>query len=138
MNTVEEELQALRKELDAFRDENIFLYNELTKQNKTLCEEIISLRKENANLHQQLANQYNFLLNVIYLFNSKRLENHLTYLAGMQTEEFIVKRMKKLKAFNTREEHLKYALSQSNSAGGGVVYGIRRFQGRKYKHDFWH
>jgi len=47
LDTIENELQVLRKELDDFRNENIALYNELTKQNKALCEQILLLREQN-------------------------------------------------------------------------------------------
>ena len=123
MDTTENELQALRKELDDFRNENIALYNELTTQNKALCEQVIALREQLANVDRRL-----------FYANSKFLTYHLTRLAGMQTAEWIVEHMNKLKAFDTREAHLKYALSQAgNDAVGGVIYGVRRLRGQQHK-----
>ena len=128
MDTGTNEVQALRKELDDFRNENIALYNELTNQNKTLCEQVIALREQLANVDRRL----------IYA-NSKFLPYHLTRLAGMQTAEWIVEHMNKLKAFDTREDHLKYALSQvPQNAVGGVILGVRRLRGQQYQSSFRH
>ena len=117
MDTTENELRALRKELDEFRNENIALYNELTKQNKTLCEEIISLRQENLSLIKAIGKNDVVLdkkIDALISFcANKHLYVYLIRLAGMQTAAFIAEHMKKVKAFNTREEHLKYALSQA-------------------------
>lgn len=122
MNTTENELQVLRKELDIFRDENIHLYNELTKQNKTLCEEVISLRQENMALCKELASHHQILLNVINFFAGQNLRNHLTRLSGMQTAQFIVDNMNKIKSFDDKANYLKYVLNHIGSSLGRGEY----------------
>lgn len=122
MNTTGNELQVLRKELDTFRDENIHLYNELTKQNKTLCEEVISLRQENMTLCKELASHHQILLNVINFFIGQNLRNHLTRLSGMQTAQFIVDNMNKVKSFDDKANYLKYVLNHIGSSLGRGEY----------------
>ena len=123
MNT-QNELQALHKEIDDLRNENIALHNELVKQNKILFEQIISVGKE-------LAKQQNDLQQAIRFFNSQTLQNHLIRLAGMQTAEFIAQNMNTTKIFNDKKDYLKYVLNHSQSiSGGGHLSGVRRLQRR--------
>ena len=114
MNT-QNELQALHKEIDDLRNENIALHNELVKQNKILFEQIISVGKE-------LAKQQNDLQQAIRFFNSQTLQNHLIRLAGMQTAEFIAQNMNTTKIFNDKKDYLKYVLNHSQSISGGGIY----------------
>ena len=135
MDTTTNELQALRKELDALRNENIALYNELTKQNKTLCEHVISLHEQNIALNNEFTRQHAILNHMIHFFGGAlsydNVDKYLTRLAGMQTAEFIVEHMNKLKAYDTREAHLKYALSQAgnDALGGGLYLEFGVFEG---------
>ena len=89
MDTTESELQDLRKELDDFRNENIALYNELTKQNKTLCEQVLLLREQNTSFYNELAQHHVILNNTIKFFGGESTFDHvgkyLNRLAGMQT-----------------------------------------------------
>ena len=121
MDTTENEIQVLRKELDAFRDENIYLYNELTKQNKALIEEITSLRQENTSLCNELANRQIILNNSIRFFGGEYrydlLDKYLNRLAGMQTAEFIVSNMPKVKSFDDKTNYLKYVLNYTKKVG---------------------
>ena len=127
MDTTENELQALRKELDDFRNENILLYNELTKQNKTLCEQIITLRNELANHHALIDKEIKS-----YGGESKfdNVDKYLNRLAGMQTAEFIVKNMPKVRAFDDRESYLKYVLEQVDDSNGGQYIEFGVFKGK--------
>ena len=114
MNT-ENEIQTLRKEIDDLRNENIALHNELVKQNKILFEQVISVGKE-------LANQQNNLQRAIAFYGGAGIHDHLhkylMRLAGMQTAEFIVDQMPKVKSFGSRNDYLKYILNQSAVSGG--------------------
>lgn len=122
MDNVENEVRVLRKELEDFRNESIYLYNELTKQNKTLCEEVLSLRQDNLNLSKELKSQCQILRDVIRFFNSQSLNNHLTRLTGMQTAEFIINNMNKVKSFDSKGNYLHYLLTQALAVGGGGDY----------------
>lgn len=98
------EIQSLKKEIVSLREQNLTLYNELTRHHAILNDAINS------------ANGYN-------------LGIHLVRFAGMQAAEFISENMPKVKSFDNREEHLKYALGQArnNSSGGGGIFGVRCF-----------
>ena len=122
MDTTENELQTLRKEINALRNENIALYNELVKQNKILFEQVISIGKE-------LANQQNNLYQAIVFFGGAvthdNLNKYLNRLAGMQTAEFIVDNMPKLKSFGNRNDYLRYVLDQTeNFVGQYLEFGV--------------
>ena len=122
---METELQSLRREVDELRNENIFLHNELVKQNKILCEEIISLREQNLSLFKEVANHHQLLSNAINFYNSQRLSNHLVRLAGMQTADFIVSNMNKVKSFDTKESYMQYVLSHIGSRSGEILeFGV--------------
>lgn len=101
---METELQTLQREIDELRNENIALHNELVKQNKILFEQIISIGKE-------LANQQNNLHQAIRFFGGANLHDdlkiHLTRLTAMQSAEFIIDKMPKVKAFDNRGDYLK-------------------------------
>ena len=150
MDTMENELQALRKELDTFRDENIALYNELTNQNKTLYKEIVALREENFSLCKELAQNQAILLQTIKFFGIapeyENISNRLATLTGMQTAEFVMKNMRNVKVFSpknayvvpskkarlddvrvARKKHIAYALEQV------TLWGIRGLQGHEHK-----
>ena len=124
MDTTENELRALRAEIDAFRNENIYLHNELVKQNKILYDEITSLREENISLCKELAQHHAILSNAINLTNSQILGIYLTRLAGMQTADFIVKNMNKVKAFGDKSSYLRYVLSQTSTEGKYLEFGV--------------
>ena len=124
MDTTENELRALRAEIDAFRKENIYLHNELVKQNKILYDEITSLREENISLCKELAQHHAILSNAINLTNSQILGIYLTRLAGMQTADFIVKNMNKVKAFGDKSSYLRYVLSQTSTEGKYLEFGV--------------
>ena len=125
------EIQTLRREVDTLRDENIALYNELTKQNKTLCEEILKLQKE---IHDRTE----FLHQAIRFFNSKNLDSYLDRFAGMQTAEFITENLLEAKSFKNRaqdgfcisDEYVKYILSQTENFEGGLFLEFGVFYGR--------
>ena len=122
---METELQSLRREVDELRNENIFLHNELVKQNKILCEEIISLREQNLSLFKEVANHHQLLSNAINFYNSQRLSNHLVRLAGMQTAEFIVNNMNNVKSFDDKGNYMHYILNHIKSALGGLLeFGV--------------
>lgn len=119
------ELQALRREVDAFRDENIALYNELTKQNKTLCEELIAFRQENTALKEELTRQHTVIFNSINAANSQNLKIHSTRLAGMQTAEFIAENMPAIKAFDDRENYFRHVLNMITVPDGLYIeFGV--------------
>ena len=132
MDTTENEWHSLRREIDALRSENRLLYNEITNLNKILFAEITSLRKQSVTLFTELATYQAIIENAINFSNSKNLRLHLTRLAGMQTAEFIVEHMNKIKTFDTREEHLKYALNQADndSSGEGLFLEFGVFNGK--------
>ena len=122
MNTVEEELKALRKELDELRNGNFVAYEDLSKQNTLLLDQILSLRQENIALCKELSNQHQTIINIMNFFASKNLKNHLTRLTGMQTAKFIVDNMNKVKSFSDKENYLHYLLTQISTAVGEGVY----------------
>ena len=120
---------------DDFRNENVYLHNELVKQNKILCEEIISLREQNLSLLKELANHHQILGNAINFYNGQRLSNYLVRLAGMQTADFIVNNMNKVKSFDDKGNYMRYVLNHIKSALGGGI-GIWRLQWRNDKFYF--
>ena len=125
MDTAENELHALRIEIDTFRSETKFLYKEMIKQNEILHTEIISLREQNLSLFKELANHHQLLSNAINFYNSQRLSNHLVRLAGMQTAEFIVNNMNNVKSFDTKESYMQYVLSHIGSRSGEILeFGV--------------
>lgn len=132
MDVLKAEIQALRKEVDDLRNENIALYNELTKQNKTLCEEILALRQQNIDNFKELERQHTVLHNTIRFFGGEskfdHLEKYLNRLAGMQTAEFIFKNIPKVIAFDDRERYLEYILKQADDSGQYLEFGV--FQGK--------
>jgi len=113
LDTTENEIQALQKNFDA-------LYEDLSKQNNLLLDQIISLRQENIALCKELSNQHQVILNIINFFASQNLKNHLTRLAGMQTAKFIVDNMNKVKSFSDKKNYLRYILSQISTTVGGA------------------
>ena len=125
MNT-EDELENLRKELDELRNENIFLYNELTKQNKTLCEEVISLREKMISLCDGLSKQHQNLAGIYYFCNGYDIRVHLNRLAGMQTADFVTNNLNTVKAFLDRKEYLIPVLNQvdNSNAGQYLEFGV--------------
>lgn len=145
------EIQTLRREVDVLRDENIALYNELTKQNKTLCEEIISLREQVAELYKTLAKQNSALDSKLSgiangSFDAvQNLQRHLIDLAGRQTAEFIAQNMLEVKTFANRaedglivaEDYLKYVLSQTTDSGGDLFLEFGVFGGRSIALSAW-
>ena len=136
MNTTENEIQILRRELDALRDENIALYNELTKQNKTLCEEILKLQKENNSLRQETAQYHRNLSLKLDFLGGLNIHDHLSkYLrrfAAMQSAEFIINNMNKVISFNgenpfaVKADYLNYVFNQFEllSAGLYLEFGV--------------
>lgn len=144
MNTLENELQALRREVDEFRNENIALYNELTKQNKTLCEQIISLQNQNIALQNLIDKQQaafkHVLTDIESIKNSlsRSLGNYLNHLSGIQTAEFIIENLLEVKSFKNKsedgfcvsEDYLKYVLSQTENFAGGLFLEFGVFYGR--------
>lgn len=118
MDTIENEIQTLQKKFDA-------LYEDLSKQNTLLLDQIISLRQENIALCKELSNQHQVLFNITNSFNGQNLSNHLTRLAGMQTAKFIVDNMNKVKSFSDKKTYLNYLLSQvSTAVGGGRIFRV--------------
>ena len=105
MDTVQEEIQALRKEVDSFRKENIALYNELAKHH--------------AILHQAI----NFFGGAVTHDN---LNKYLTRLAATQTAEFIITNLPTIISFENRTDYLKYILNYTkNISGGGYMeFGV--------------
>ncbi len=129
MNTTENEIQTLRKEVDDLRNENIALHNELVKQNKILFEQVISIGKE-------LAKQQKNLYQAIGYFGGGNLHDdlkiHLTRVTAAQSAEFIIKHMPKVTAFDNWGDYFRYVLDKADVSGGGV-FGIRRLQRQQHK-----
>ena len=143
MDSMQNELLNLRRELDAFRNENIYLHNELVKQNKILCEEIISLREHLSKLYEMLSKQHLALENEFLeitcgkKLRDRSLQIYLNQLVGMQAAELVLKEMPEVKTFENKlaegfvvsEEYLRYVLSQTEDSGNdlflefGVLYG---------------
>lgn len=117
MNTTENEIQALHKEIDDLRNENIALYNELTKQNKILFEQIISIGKELANQQAAISDNFKFI-------RGQSLSTYLTLLTGMNTAKFIITNMNKAKVINDKNNYLKYVLSQVDVSGSYLEFGV--------------
>ncbi|MBR6889060.1 MAG: class I SAM-dependent methyltransferase [Selenomonadaceae bacterium] len=124
MNTTENEIQTLRKEIDELRNENIALHNELVKQNKILFEQVISIGKE-------LANQQKSLHQAIGYFGGGNLHDdlkiHLTRVTAAQSAEFIIEKMPKVISFGNRNDYFRYVLDKANVSGGYLEFGV--FQG---------
>lgn len=100
MNTTENGLQNLQKELGILR------------------EEVTSLRKE-------LADNQTILHNAIKAINGQNLQSYLVRLAGMQTAEFIVNNMNKVMAIGDKRKYLQYVLNQTIPFGGGYLeFGV--------------
>lgn len=132
MNTTETELQSLRQELANLRNENIALYNELTKQNKTLCAEIISLREQIISIAKDLTEHHGKLYQSIAFYGSGNLHDdlkiHLTRSTAAQTAEFIISNMPMIKSFDDIGDYLKYVVAQVSNIGGLYLeFGV--FQG---------
>lgn len=116
------ELQTLRKEINALRQENLTLHKELVKQNETLNSAILSFHKQTLSAFKSLAEQGVSLGKIIQLSYSRHLEIHLTRLAGAQTAEFIAANMNKVKSFNDKKTYLQYVLNHiENISGGGGI-----------------
>lgn len=102
----------MRQELDNFRNENITLYNELTKQNKTLCEELLAIRQENLALKEEMMRQHMALEQRILYVNATpdfdSLEKYQNRLAAMQTAEFVTDNMSKVTVFKFTSKHPTY------------------------------
>lgn len=97
MDTTENELQALRKEIGN-------LYTEVT-----------TLRRE-------LAESVKFINGCI---NGQYLPNYLVRLTGMQTAEFIIRNMNKVKSFANKRRYMQYVLGQTVNFGGGYLeFGV--------------
>ena len=101
----------------------------LTNEIKALKKEITSLREQNVNMYNELARQHAILNNAIQISNGQHIQIHLTRLAGMQTAEFIIDNMPKVKSFNDKSDYLKYVLSHTNHFGGGQYLEFGVFQG---------
>ena len=152
MDTTENEIQALREEINNLSNKSFALYEDLGKQNELLLEQIISLRRENVALAKELVEQIitlrqeNFALckelskqhaslnDAIRFFGGDtthdNLRKYLNRLAGMQTAEFIVKNMPKVKAFPNRKIYLEHILKQtSDDVGGGLYLEFGVFKG---------
>lgn len=149
--TLLDELNSLREEVHNLRNENITLYNELTRQNKTLCEQILSLREQNAELCNALNKQHLTMSDeLLTLFGGKSavtqtLRIYLRELAGMQTAQFIVDKMPTVKAFENKsadcfvvaEEYLRYVLSQVNAGADDLFLEFGVFGGRSITLSAW-
>ncbi len=115
------EIQTLRREVDTLRNENIALYNELTKQNKILFEQVISIGKE-------LANQQKILHQAIGYFGGANLHDdlkiHLTRVTAAQSAEFIIDNMPKVAAFNNRGDYFRYVIDKTDVSGVCLEFGV--------------
>jgi len=128
LDTAANELQALRQELDALRKENIALYRELTKQNETLSNALLTFRTQCISAFKEV---YQHQLNtnkIILLLNDNcvhdNLNKYLNRLAGMQSAEFILDNMSKVKSFNNRNEYLKYVLTRLELTDSYLEFGV--------------
>ena len=101
------ELQTLRKEINALRQENLMLHKKLVNQNETLNSMILSFNTQILSAFKSLAEQSVNLGKMIQLSYSRHLEIHLTRLAGAQTAEFIAANMNKVKSFNDKKTYLQ-------------------------------
>ena len=130
MGTVDElknELQALRKEIAALRNENVAIAKELMNQNQTLANSIKSFREQSIFFFNVLANHHGELKKTIEFFGGAArfddVEKYLTRVASTQTAEFIIKNMLKVKAFKNRKDYLLHILTQTEDrVWGGVIW----------------
>lgn len=118
------ELQTLRKEINALRQENLMLHKKLVNQNETLNSMILSFNTQILSAFKSLAEQSVNLGKMIQLSYSQHLEIHLMRLAGAQTAEFIAANMNKVKSFNDKKTYLQYVLNHIENITGGGVFGI--------------
>lgn len=119
------ELQTLRKEINALRQENLMLHKKLVNQNETLNSMILSFNTQILSAFKSLAEQSVNLGKMIQLSYSRHLEIHLTRLAGAQTAEFIAANMNKVKSFNDKKTYLQYVLSYvENVSDGYLEFGV--------------
>lgn len=118
------ELQTLRKEINALRQENLMLHKKLVNQNETLNSMILSFNTQILSAFKSLAEQSVNLGKMIQLSYSQHLEIHLMRLAGAQTAEFIAANMNKVKSFNDKKTYLQYVLNhiENITGGGGIWY----------------
>ena len=130
MDTTENEAHSLRREIDVLRSENRLLYNEITNMNKTLCAEIVSLHKQTVALFAELANHHAIINNSISFSDSGNLKLYFTRLASMQSAEFIVNHMPKVKSFDDRNDYLKYVLNQFDISKGGIYLEFGVYSGK--------
>ena len=122
MDKTENEIQTLRREIEALRDENIALHNELVKQNKILFEQIVSVGKE-------LAKQQNDLNNLIHFYGGANLHDdlkmHLTRVTAAQSAKFIIEKMPKVISFGDLGKYLQHVLAQTqNRSGLFMEFGV--------------
>lgn len=119
------ELQTLRKEINALRQENLMLHKKLVNQNETLNSMILSFNTQILSAFKSLAEQSVNLGKMIQLSYSQHLEIHLMRLAGAQTAEFIAANMNKVKSFNDKKTYLQYVLSYvENVSDGYLEFGV--------------
>ena len=126
MDTLESELQSLRAEIAQLRDENITMFKEVWRQNEIFLKAIISLREKEKSLHGELVKQHVNLHQMIAFFGGvavhDNLNKYLNRLAGMQSAEFIVNEMPKVKSLNNLQDYHRYILAQTEKFDGGGLY----------------
>ena len=119
MDTTENEIKALRREIDALRKENIAVHNELANQNMALFEQVISIGK-------QLTQQHNDLNRMVAFYGGANLHDdlkmHLTRVTAAQSAKFIIEKMPKVISFDELGKYLKYVLSHTKSVSGGGIW----------------
>lgn len=100
-SAIQTQLNALEQELKSLKQQNIELYNELTKQNATL-------------------------FNMMQYINSKHLNHYIFQLASTSSAEFILENMPKAKSFDGdgAGEILKYSVEQISVDGLILEFGV--------------
>ena len=95
---------------------------------QTLISEVHQLREENVKLFQELSRHHQVLYNFINLVNNNLISKNLKYYtkrsASVSTAEFIIKNANNAKLFDDKASNLKYALSQVELDGLYLEFGV--------------
>ncbi len=135
----EKDLQPLQQQIEEMRKVNIAIYNELTRQNKNLSDEILNLRNENNSLRQDMARYHKNLALVLDFLGGTNIHDHLNkYLkrvAAMQSAEFIIDKMPKVKSFDgidpsaVKCDYLQYVFKQFELLPDGMCLEFGVYKG---------
>ena len=94
----------------------------LINEVKSLKKEVVSIKEENTRLFNELTHQHETLVHAIDFSNSNHLKFHLPRFVGMQTAEFIINNMNKVRFIDDKAEYLQYVLAQTSDIAnrGGI------------------